>query len=129
MSLPRWRTGSKRFRETGLSWFIAFADFRSAVGLRPSCDRGATTPGLSSAGLPLGMQSAARRSRSIPPPTKERHNTNRFLGSRLVSPSDWTINRDDFVAVDHGINSVCPVLHQLGAPNGDFGRRWHGVLS
>jgi hypothetical protein len=37
------------------------------------------------------------------------------LGSRPVSLSDRTINRDDFVAVDHGVNSVGPMLHQLGA--------------
>src|SRR5262249_6271138 len=74
-----------------------------------------------------GMQSAARQSRSIPPPTKERYNTNRFLGSRPVSPSDWTINRDDFVTVDHGTYSVGPMLHQLGARS-DQGERANLVI-
>jgi hypothetical protein len=38
-----------------------------------------------------------------------------LLGSRPASLSDRTINRDDFVAVDHGVKSVGPMLHQLGA--------------
>src|SRR5260370_12945059 len=50
-----------------------------------------------------------------------------LLGSRPVSPSDWTINRDDFVAVDHGINSVGPMLHQLGARS-DQGERSNLVI-
>src|SRR5215467_6757926 len=37
-----------------------------------------------------------------------------LLGSRPISLSDWTINRNDFVSGDHGINSVSPMLHQLG---------------
>ena len=39
----------------------------------PSCDSVAMTPGLWSAGLPLGMQFAARRCRWIPLPTRKRH--------------------------------------------------------
>ena len=50
-----------------------------------------------------------------------------LLGSRPVSPSDWTINRDDFVAVDHGINAVGPMLHQLGARS-DQGERSNLVI-
>lgn len=44
-----------------------------------------------------------------------------------MPPSDWTINRDDFVAVDHAINSVGPILHQLAARS-DQGERSNLVI-
>src|SRR5262252_108182 len=50
-----------------------------------------------------------------------------LLASRPVSPSDRTINRDDFIVVDHGINSVRPMLHQLGARS-DQGERSNLVI-
>ena len=50
-----------------------------------------------------------------------------LLGSGPASPSDWTINRDDFIVVDHGINSVGPMLHQLGARS-DQGKRSNLVI-
>src|SRR5215813_10650497 len=71
--LARCRAGSRSCREAGRSRFIAFADFRSVARPWPNCDSVATTPGLSSAGLPLGMQLAARRCRWIPLPTRKRH--------------------------------------------------------
>jgi hypothetical protein len=39
----------------------------------------------------------------------------------------FAINRDDFVAVDHGINSIGPMLHQLGARS-DQGERSNLVI-
>lgn len=39
----------------------------------------------------------------------------RLLGWRPVSPSDWAVDRNDFVAVDHGVDPISPMLHQLSA--------------